>query len=494
MRTPLAILTTVSIVLSSSQADACCLTDWLFGRTTSPYAVGYAPVATGPQVVGVPPVTVARPVMSAPVMSAPVMSAPVMSSGVYQSQRPAYINNPSVYTGMPVTGNVQATYRVAPAPVTAERPAFSNPLGFRGQTPITTYRPQMQSSVPGQPLTITTPTGTPATAIPTTPVAPMFQPVQPRPVGPIRSFFGRLFGTGYRTSYYRAPVTYYRPVTTVDPISGTTVTVQRPCTSVVQQLQRTPIATVQSMQPGYGAPATNCPTPTYGYSQGATVPSNYGVGQVNAIGTMGQGASQIPSTMPPSSYGTYGGSNAAPLQGAPPANGGTGDYAPMQQPRLESQSPASGGNGNGNGNGNGSNGASQGGAGSNEQPSNYWQLQNADDSTAMIRRSPSSPSASRYAPSNYGSITNPQAPRGQVEPIAAPEEYVSPFRSRSAPAATAQPQPGSFQAPPLPPRSTTDPTELTAVSTRVPAARMPATAPTRRVAPIKRDSTWLPVR
>lgn len=454
MRFTLAIVTTATIALASAPAEACCLTDWLFGRTASPYAVGYAPYSAGytPYSVGYAPVGAPQ------IVSAPV-AAPVWSSGAYQAQRPAYINNPSVYTGMPVTGNVQTTYRVAaPAPITT-----TTPLAFRGQAaPITSYRPQLNSSIPGQPLTITTPTGTPPSAIPTTPVAPLFQPVAPRPVGPIRGFFSRLFGTGYRTSYYRAPVTYYRPVTTVDPVTGSTVTVQRPCTSTIQQVQRTPITTFQSMQPAYGAPAAACPTPNYGYSQIAPSnlgTANYGIGQVGAVGTMGQGATQIPSTMAPSSYGTGGGYNMTPLQGAPSA-AGNGDYAPMDQPRLESQSPPSNGNGVGNGNSNGS---------SESAPSNYWQLQNAEDSTAMIRR-------------------EPIAPRGRVEPIAAPEDYVSPFRSRSAPAATTpQPPAGTFQAPPLPERTSIEPAELTAVSTRV-QAQKPVT-----VRQTKRDSTWYPV-
>jgi len=81
-------------------------------------------------------------------------------------------------------------------------------------------------------------------------------------------FWGRWFGTGYRTSSYRVPITYYRPVLTTDPNTGAQVLVQQPCTSFVQQEQRSPIRLFRSARPNlsgdpaYGLPADSCP-PAY---------------------------------------------------------------------------------------------------------------------------------------------------------------------------------------------------------------------------------------
>ena len=81
-------------------------------------------------------------------------------------------------------------------------------------------------------------------------------------------FWGRWFGTGYRTSSFRVPVTYYRPVITTDPTTGQQVVVQQPCTSYVQQEQRTPIRLfrsarpAQSNQPSMVVPGNACP-PAY---------------------------------------------------------------------------------------------------------------------------------------------------------------------------------------------------------------------------------------
>ncbi|MEE2935678.1 MAG: hypothetical protein VYA84_06740 [Planctomycetota bacterium] len=613
MRSSLAILCTIATLFSSGNgASACGLTDWLFGRNQPVYAVGYAPVAvgtipvdagpqlaigprvasapfssvpmiraaapvaTGPRIVGIPPVTTARPVV---LMPAPM---PVSQNGVYQAQRPAYVDNPSVYTGQPVyrgqpvysgaavqtsgtaayagsqpvysskpaTGTVQANYQVAPAnPYTsATSQATVNPLPYRGQVPVTSYRPDARAALPGAPLTVTTPTGLPATALPPTQtqVTPLFPQTPPQPPRGLRGLFSRWFGTGYQTSYYTAPVTYYRPVTAVDPVSGGAVIVQQPCASTELQVQRTPFTTFQSPPPTYSpAPCATspsaCPTPLYSYPSFAS-----GIGQVGAVGAMGQGATSIPSTLPNGSYGqaggyeTNGGYNMTPLQGAPPAlppiiqsagpstgvtGSSTGDLAPIERPQLNSGQanglaipPApsatgagsnaigagssaigSGGainestNGTTNGRVNGAetndtNGSGFGsGDASDEAPSNYWELQNADDSTAMIRPR-----------SNYSMNSQSQSLGGRVEPIAAPEDYSSPFRGRSGaassiPAITPPPvESKQFEAPPLPARSPIGPTELTSVSIRAPVTnRVQRRATPRRDKP--RDSTWYPV-
>ncbi len=43
MRCSIALLTIVITAVSSSPTSACCLTNWLCGRTATPYVVGYAP-------------------------------------------------------------------------------------------------------------------------------------------------------------------------------------------------------------------------------------------------------------------------------------------------------------------------------------------------------------------------------------------------------------------------------------------------------------------
>lgn len=81
-------------------------------------------------------------------------------------------------------------------------------------------------------------------------------------------FWGRWFGTGYRTTSFRVPVTYYRPVITTDPTTGQQVVVQQPCTSFVQQQQRTPTRFFRSARPRLGTdpslvvPLNECP-PSY---------------------------------------------------------------------------------------------------------------------------------------------------------------------------------------------------------------------------------------
>lgn len=86
-------------------------------------------------------------------------------------------------------------------------------------------------------------------------------------------FWGRWFGTGYRTSSYRVPVTYYRPVITTDPTTGQQVVVQQPCTSFVTQQQLNPVRRFRSARPDAAAPAwldpNACPP---GYTYVAAMP------------------------------------------------------------------------------------------------------------------------------------------------------------------------------------------------------------------------------
>lgn len=491
-----------------------------WGYNSAPYAVGYAPVTTPATAVAVPNTSVTAPAVNAlPATSsyssayappyltgytpartpylgvAPTATMPVTTTigtnGAYQAQRPSYVDNPSVYTGLPVTGNVQTSFR-APLSTASVATAF----------PTTTYQAgyaAYQGIPTTQTVAVPANTGIPAAAV-ATPAVPVYPSTPPASSGGCLSrFCQKLFGTGYTTSYYRAPVTYYRPVTTISPTTGTAVTVQQPCTAYEQQVQRTPFTTFQpspltpppsncgsancgpsaadscnTMQPGFGTPT---PTP-FG------APPVGGIGQVNAIGSGDSQTVPIPS-IPPSGQGypSSGSQNLAPLTGTPPTvaspgfgqyqpaapsttaptappstappttPGTSGDMAPVDQPSLNKAPTGEA--------------SEEKDTNQTSRPPSYWQLQNAEDSTAMIspRTSPSNDPASLSG--GYG----------QAQPIRAPSDYVAPFGSPQTPANTATtpiaPPPNlNSTAPTTPARTPSlpspdyDPSDMTSVSHR----------------------------
>ena len=91
--------------------------------------------------------------------------------------------------------------------------------------------------------------------------AGQYSAYQPRSESCWSQFWRRWLGTGYTTSSYRVPVTYYRPVTTTDPTTGQQVTVQQPCTSFVQQSQRTPIRLFRTARPNLSSGGTGWGNP-----------------------------------------------------------------------------------------------------------------------------------------------------------------------------------------------------------------------------------------
>ena len=382
----IAAITFAVITTCTQSASACALSDWLFGRQRV-YAAGYTPYTAG-----YAPYAAARPVA-------------INYNGAYAAQRPAVLNNPSVYSGLPVMpagANNQVSYSLpiggtaAPVAVTAvpttPYPATSVtaarvPIAqtLRGIAPTSTglfgggnaYPSQSYNLAPYGAARPTVVTGAPATALPTTPVATPFaaSATPARPAGGLARFFGSMLGTDYRSNYYRAPVTYYRPLTSVDPITGTTVTTQQPCTAYEQQLQRVPVRNLAPAGNVYAAPATALPqtnpscsttlppsNSVQGYSQiapsgNAPVTNPYGssqsyaqppysqaplsgIGQAGAaLSPGGQSVVPIPSIEP--SYGgpRYGTPNTAPLTGNPYGDTRSGDQAPLDQPRLESARP-----------------------------------------------------------------------------------------------------------------------------------------------------------
>lgn len=458
-----------------SRAGACCLTDWLFGRTTTPYYAGYAPVQTLP--LSTTPIVTSNfggnyaanygyASNYATAYTAQPLIAPVTNNGVFQAQRPAFgqvtpLNNPSVYTGLPTAATAQAAYSapITTTPFTANYrgalPTGGSYLGASNAYPRTTIQSNLQTSFQNPSMT----------TLPTTNVAPLFPPAPARGGG-LGQFFGSLFGTNYTSSYYQAPVTYYRPVTSVDPMSGTTVTMQQPCTSEITQVQRSPYSSLFADQVGqpapinYGAPTYttpigDCNTPTYG----SNVYGQTGIGQTGAFDTApGQFTVPIPTTAPPASspYAQQGFSGAttgvaptpSPLTGSPmqPRSQSSGDLAPLDPPRLETYrapetTPAP--TGDDWYNSDRYLAPPTPTPTQDESPKSYWQLQDADDSTAMIRPQPTP--ARVMTPPSFTA----------AEPIRALDGEPSPFEVRDA--AKATPATPNFQAPPLPPASNYDP-------------------------------------
>ncbi|MEM0926568.1 MAG: hypothetical protein AAGJ83_11060, partial [Planctomycetota bacterium] len=281
--------------------------DWLFGRPTAvaaPYPIyaGSSPTATPIPTSSLPGYSSLRP------LNVPITTSPA-NTGAIQLQRPAYgsatvvplgstttvqrFDNPSVYsgssvyTGPPVSSSVYSgatnpaeSYRVpigssafppstvssiSNAPVTSYRPAPTVPIEqtLRGSASVSplaysAYSAPVTPSIPAY-----AQTGYTTSLQPVPQTLPLNQPRWTFGSG-LRRFFNSLLGreTNYVSSYYRAPITYYRPTTTIDPRLGTTVTVQQPCSSYVQQLQRVPYNSFQAAGPASGF--ANTTVPTYG--------------------------------------------------------------------------------------------------------------------------------------------------------------------------------------------------------------------------------------
>ncbi len=408
----LASVIAVGCATNEGSANAGQLCDWLFGRTSPTYAAGY-PYAAG----YVPITTTNAPYTAGYAPYGPTYAVGSSYSAGYAGtasavQMPAYgvtqvgslssvgvYNNPSVYTGQPVLagqpyGAVPLATALRPAlnsnPFSSFSPSASVPLtstlrgnetpsgsfyGVGNAYPNTYGTPNYQANY----APVVGVSGGPATTLPSTSTVPLF-PNAPAPQqGGLARFFGSLFGTNYNSSYYRAPITYYRPVTSIDPVTGTTVTVQQPCDSYVQQLQRTPYSSLfaQSPMPAY-APSTiapSCSSPTcnapgynvspYGQSLVPLQGGSYGPSNVAPVS--GYGASNdssvvpIPTIQSPGyGYGASSGYDATPSYAPTPSyeavpnyapapsyspsvsplTGGNGDQSSVQQPRLESARPS----------------------------------------------------------------------------------------------------------------------------------------------------------
>jgi len=323
-----ALLATLLATTATAPANAGCL-DWLFGTpAATPYAAGYAPQAT---ITPLGPPTLVGPAYASPGVTAP-MTAPGFApyAAAYTPYAAGYAGlQPTVAAQAPAYGAGVPAYNAGvPAyglavPSAATATAYAIPYD---NPSVLTGRPVVQASATSY---MGNPYATPAILPPAAYGPPIKQ------TSGLGGFFGRLFGNNYETSYYGVPTTSYRPVTQVDPATGALVTVQQPCTSLTQQVQRSPYVslqpTAQPAMPYYaepvcgGEPPRYAPPPPYANPSPYPPVGNYaqpsGVSQATALAPYGSPngatyASPIPSAVPgnPSPYGpsTYPGPSAYP--------------------------------------------------------------------------------------------------------------------------------------------------------------------------------------
>jgi len=343
-----ALFATILATSSALPAQAGCL-DWLCGSrsTTTPVAVGFVPQTTISPLG--PPVAVGQPVLTAP-----------YSAG-FAPQATGF--NPYQAGFAPGFAGLHPT-------VAAQAPAYSAGFALFGTAipldnpSVLTGRPVLQTSAM-QPSTMPFAGSTFGSVA--LPPAAMTPPPQPSGFG---NWIGKTFGNDYQTSSFGAPTTSYRPVTQIDPATGAMVTVQQPCTSMTQQVQRSPYTSLQpatappTAVPYYGEPTCGSEPPRYAPPSNDGAPSPYapqtgyspigayaqpsGVSQATAIApSFGYGApnyaSPIPSTSPYAGAMPYQPQMTQP-QTTQPLSGYPGstpsDMAPLAAPQLDAMRPS----------------------------------------------------------------------------------------------------------------------------------------------------------
>ncbi|XZE52446.1 hypothetical protein SH139x_004139 [Planctomycetaceae bacterium SH139] len=345
------LLWAAAVTSPGAPAQAGPLCDWLFGRHAPPppppyaaqypvyaaqypvYAAQYSAAQAVAPVSGgysagypgtLPPVSYQAPVGGAAALQMPAYQsyygapavAPAAVPAYAPAAVPAYAAPAAVDRGYGVyTPPLRGTYPPSGVPQTSYYGTGNYYPDFDGApanvAPVTAYQPAMNpAAIPAAP-----PAGSTIQTYPGIPAA------RPGVLGGLSRFFGSLFGTGYSTSSYRAPVTYYRPVTQLD-ASGQPVVVQMPCTSYQQQLQRTPFTTFAPAQgAGTIAPPSAC----------ATVPGGSVYNPYN-------------NSLPAGVGDPYASSGVAPAAGVMPGNyygPPVGQSAPATQPGSMNQ-PGSG--------------------------------------------------------------------------------------------------------------------------------------------------------
>jgi hypothetical protein len=164
------------------------------GQVSPGLSTGLSPTTYAPATANVPGTTfVAGPTYaagyapSASTFIDPAASAPLVANGTYQAQRPAYFDNPSVYSGLPTLG-YNSGYQSLRAPLTDSLRGSAVATGAVEGYP-TTYFSAYDGSLPGAPMTVTTPTGAPVTSIPATTVTPIYPAAPPQSECCLSRFF-----------------------------------------------------------------------------------------------------------------------------------------------------------------------------------------------------------------------------------------------------------------------------------------------------------------
>ncbi len=358
-----------ALLFASAQvapAHAGCF-DWLFGKAADPaqppYTVGYAPTTVTP--LG-PPVPVGAPIITSPATTGPAAAALPNQLPYSASYAPQVAGQPAY--SAPWTSLNSAAAAQAPAYAAAMPLNNANVLTGRPVVPVSGTLPAYSAYYGAAPAAYT--------AVPTTQYA--YQPAAvapvPQPSG-VASWFGKYFGQDYRSSYYNVPTTLYRPVTQLDPATGQMVTVQQPCTTTTQQLQRSPYSSLQPapapVTPYYGEPVCGSEPPRYSSPTVYPAPAPYSVpGTYSAPATYppaayappaastwgSSGVSQATAVAPLIAYGAQPMASSIPSTGYPapvtsvspypsasypaPATGSgatSGDTSPMAQPELRSR-------------------------------------------------------------------------------------------------------------------------------------------------------------
>ncbi|XZE43015.1 hypothetical protein SH467x_002559 [Pirellulaceae bacterium SH467] len=142
------------------------------------------------------------------------------------------------------------------------------------------------------------------------------------PFGVPQTVAGYLPTATYDTAWNATPVTYYRPVTSFDPRTGTTVTSLQPCTSVQYQAQRVPLASPRPLLGEVGLQSNRWPGitgPGY-YPAGLTTGASYAPPYAQPYAAQYGGYQQIPYSGAPvgsASLGTSGVSMGMPASSLP---------------------------------------------------------------------------------------------------------------------------------------------------------------------------------
>ncbi len=226
---------------------------------------------------------------------------------------PQYIGNPP-YANYPGSGVLAPTFN---SPPIYNNNAYNNTAYFGSNgLAANTYAMTPYQGVPAQ-----------SVPAPTTFATSPYVNGVPNTLGPAVSGIPQtqaayLPTAGYASQWNRAPVTYYRPVTQLDPATGTTVTRMMPCTSYELQAQRVPMLTLHPTL-GSQLQANRWPSLAAPSAGSTPVPSSMPMTTMNGLPTYGT------SNRVPYAYSPNGWSNTAMMpgtQGVVPATGPSASY------------------------------------------------------------------------------------------------------------------------------------------------------------------------